>query len=172
MPPGGGKIRCDPVFPGTCAAENTLLSPQACALCACDAAGCIFSKKCLHFFEACRLYRHADTPGGGPMGSSGRVRLSKKPKSTQETESILQGKKALGRVLPPGGGKIRCDPFFPGTCASEKTLLSPQACALCACDTAGCIFSKKCLHFFEACRFYRHASGCRKSPAKAGLFHL
>ena len=38
----------------------------------------------------------------------------------------------------PQAAKQGLKPFFPGTCASEKTLLSPQACALCACDAAGC----------------------------------
>ena len=41
--------RVKPCFPAACTSENTLLSPQACALCACDAGGCIPSKKCLHF---------------------------------------------------------------------------------------------------------------------------
>ena len=35
-------------------------------------------------------------------------------------------KKALGRVFPPIGGKINCNPFFPGTCAPEKHFSARQ----------------------------------------------
>ncbi len=54
------------------------------------------------------------------------------------------------RALPPAGGDEIS--FFPATRASEKTPLSPQTCAPCACAAADCIFSKKRLRFFEACR--------------------
>jgi len=44
--------------------------------------------------------------------------LLKKQFAVQEKKIFLHGSKALGRVLPPGGGKIHCDPKIPRTCAS------------------------------------------------------
>ena len=113
----------------------------------------------------------------------------------QQTECVLQAPKALGRVLPLGGGKIAAAPdempssrhsrsayaknvppaHFLHAAASEKTLLSPQAWNLAIGQImrrSGLHLLKKMLTFFEACRLVRHA-GERPGPSGPGAlsFH-
>ena len=56
----------------------------------------------------------------------------------------------LGRVPSSADDGIRFDLKFPGTCASEISLLSPQTCERSECAAADCFPSRKCLHFRES----------------------
>src|SRR5699024_4731750 len=65
------------------------------------------------------------------------------------------------RVPSPAGDGIKSNLFFPATCASEKTLLSPQACEQSECDAAGCIPSSTCVHVRESLLTLSTGSGPR-----------
>ena len=83
-------------------------------------------------------------PFGAPSPLRGEGQLVEKVEMPQ----ILC--KSLAEFRHPQMTESSADLFFPGTCASEKTLLSPQACALCACDAVGCNPSSTCLHVRES----------------------
>ena len=66
----------------------------------------------------------------------------------QETERILQGKKALGRVLPPDGGKIESESVFFGDMRVEKNTSQPASVRALRVRRSGLHLLKKMLAFF------------------------
>ena len=91
---------------------------------------------------------------------------------------VLHHQKALGRVFPPGGGKINQNLFFPGTCASEKTLLEPASVELGRPLTQGCMQRaatplKNAGIFEKRVEFFRHAQNPLPNFfGKGGLFRF
>ena len=75
-----------------------------------------------------------------------RQALPRSQRGTGHSLPIKVPFSALRRIPSPEGNGIKSNPSFPGTCASERTLLSGQACAHSACDADRCISSHKCLH--------------------------
>ena len=64
----------------------------------------------------------------GPKGPASDCWKSELPRKIFETR--MQGEKPSAEFRRPQAAKSSSNPFFPGTCASEKTLLSPQTCEL------------------------------------------
>ena len=86
---------------------------------------------------------------------AGRKRAKEERAAARSSQLVEKGPvrrilcKSLAEFRRPQTTESSANLFFPGTCASEKTLLSPQACALRACDAVGCNPSSTCLHVRE-----------------------